>query len=95
MPPWFAGDTSRHFTNERKLSESEINTLVAWVDSGALEGDLKDRPAPMHFQDGWNIKPDMIVEMPHEFQVPATGDVDNYYIIAKARAGPRDPIKKF
>jgi hypothetical protein len=83
MPPWFAGDTSRHFTNERKLSEGEINTLVAWVDSGAVEGDLKDRPAPMHFQDGWNIKPDMIVEMPHEFQVPATGDVDNYYIVAK------------
>jgi len=83
MPPWFAGATPRHFTNERKLTESEISTLVAWTDGGAIEGDAKDRPAPMHFQDGWNIKPDIIVEMPHEFQVPATGDVDNYYIIAK------------
>jgi hypothetical protein len=83
MPPWFAGATPRHFTNERKLTESEINTLVAWVDNGAIEGDAKDRPAPLQFQDGWNIKPDVIVEMPHPFQVPATGDVDNYYIIAK------------
>ncbi len=83
MPPWFAGQTPRHFTNERKLSEGEINTLVAWVDSGAVEGDAKDRPAALEFQDGWNIKPDMIVEMPHPFQVPASGDVDNYYIVAK------------
>jgi hypothetical protein len=83
MPPWFADATSHHFTNERKLSESEINTLVAWVDNGAIEGDVKDRPAAVQFPDGWNIKPDLIVEMPHPFQVPATGDVDNYYIVAK------------
>jgi hypothetical protein len=23
-----------------------------------------DKPGPVAFQDGWNIKPDMIVEMP-------------------------------
>jgi hypothetical protein len=83
MPPWFAEATSRHFTNERKLSASDINTLVAWTDNGAIEGDAKDRPAPLQFQDGWNIRPDVVVEMPHEFPVPASGDVDNYYIVAK------------
>src|SRR4051812_29326083 len=39
MPPWFAKDQPSHpFTNARGLSESEINTLVAWVDAGSPEG---------------------------------------------------------
>jgi hypothetical protein len=49
---------------------------VSWANNGALEGDAKDKPAPVAFQDGWNINPDMIVEMPREFHVPATGTIN-------------------
>jgi len=39
MPPWFADPKYGHFLNDRKLSDADIKTLVAWVDSGAPEGD--------------------------------------------------------
>src|SRR5580658_4608658 len=65
MPPWFADPKVGHFSNDRRLSEAQIQTLVAWVDNGAPEGDAKDKPAPRTFQEGWNIKPDMVIEMPN------------------------------
>jgi hypothetical protein len=84
MPPWFADQTPRHFTNEKRLTEAEINTLVAWVDSGAAEGNAKDRLAPVHFPEGWNMStPDIVVEMPQPHDVPLTGDNENIYFIAK------------
>src|SRR5579872_4872561 len=49
MPPWFADPHYGRFANERKLTESEIATLVRWVESGAPEGVAKDRPAPIEF----------------------------------------------
>src|SRR5262245_13953820 len=64
MPPWFADPAYGHFGNDRRLSDSAVKTLSAWADGGAVEGDPKDKPAPVTFQDGWNIKPDMIIEMP-------------------------------
>src|SRR3989440_5620078 len=43
MPPWFAEPAYGHFANDRTLSDSEIKTLVAWADAGAVEGDAKDK----------------------------------------------------
>src|SRR6266478_9387873 len=41
MPPWHAAPGSAHaFRNDRSLSTDEIDTVVAWVDAGAPEGDL-------------------------------------------------------
>src|ERR1700676_633265 len=57
MPPWFADPKFGHFTNERILTEADINTLVSWADSGALEGNAKDEPPSAHFPDGWSITP--------------------------------------
>jgi hypothetical protein len=54
MPPWFADPNVGHFANDRRLSDADINTLVAWVDGGAPEGDTKDKPAARTFEDGWN-----------------------------------------
>src|SRR5713101_3738413 len=42
MPPWFADPQYGHFTNDRSLKQSEMDTLVKWVDSGSAEGDPKD-----------------------------------------------------
>jgi len=83
MPPWFANPKYGHFSNERKLSEAEINTLVSWVDNGALEGNAKDKPAPLTFTDGWNIRPDIVVEMPKPFALPASGTINYKYILVK------------
>jgi hypothetical protein len=83
MPPWFADPRIGHFANDRRLSEAQIKTLVAWVDAGAPEGNAKDRPAPRTFQQGWNLKPDMVIEMPKPFEIPASGTIDYQYILVK------------
>jgi len=84
MPPWFADPNFGHFANDRRLSPAEIATLSSWADGGAPEGDKKDAPPAKTFQDGWNIKPDMIIEMPTDFQVKATGTINYQNILVKA-----------
>jgi hypothetical protein len=82
MPPWFADPHYGKFGNDRTLSQNEIDTLVAWADSGAREGDLRDAPKALAFVEGWRIgKPDMVIEMPTAFEVPASGTIDYQYIV--------------
>ncbi|HXP88175.1 MAG TPA: cytochrome c [Bryobacteraceae bacterium] len=81
MPPWFA--EVGHFANEKVLSQADINTLVSWADNGAPEGNAKDKPAPLTFTDGWQIKPDIVVEMPKAFQLPAKGTINYKFIRVK------------
>src|ERR1700704_5894592 len=42
MPPWTADPHVGEFKNDRRLAQSEIDTIVAWVNGGAPEGDTKD-----------------------------------------------------
>jgi hypothetical protein len=72
MPPWNADPTIGKFSNDSSLKQSEIDTIAAWVDQGAKEGDPKDKPAPVVWPEGgWKIKPDLVVKGP-ETKVPAT-----------------------
>src|SRR5215471_4280680 len=74
MPPWFADPHYGKFANDRSLSQADADTLVAWADGGAKEGDAKDAPRPVSWVEGWTIgKPDVVIEMPTEFEVPASG----------------------
>ena len=83
MPPWFADPQFGHFANDRRLSQAEIDTLVNWADAGAPEGNAKDAPRPLTFQDGWNTKPDIVIEMPRPFHLKATGTIDYQYVLVK------------
>ena len=83
MPPWFADPTVGHFANERRLVDREIATLTAWADSGAVAGNEADAPPARTFQSGWNIKPDIVVEMPKPFALPARGTVNYKYVLVK------------
>ncbi len=81
MPPWTADPHYGKFTNDLSLSPAEKQTLVAWVDGGAPEGNEADAPKPAAFTEGWRIpKPDVVFEMPQEFEVPAKGVIDYQYI---------------
>lgn len=73
MPPWSADPRYSRFLNDPSLLRSEVDTLVAWVDAGAPEGDARDQPAPVTWREGWTIQPDAIVSMPEPFPVPAKG----------------------
>jgi hypothetical protein len=81
MPPWFADPRYGQFRNARSLTDAETKTLVAWADAGAPEGSAKDKPAPIAFPEGWQIKPDVIVAMPHTLTVNATGTMEYINIV--------------
>src|SRR5581483_9601580 len=88
MPPWFADPKYGHFRNDPSMTQQEIDTLVAWVDKGAPEGDPADAPKPKEFSTGWNIgEPDAVVEMPNPYHVPAKGTIDITYVIIPADFG--------
>lgn len=71
MPPWNADPKYGQFANDRSLKQSEIDTIAAWADQGAPEGDAKDKPAPVQWpESGWQIQPDIIVDIP-QTKVPA------------------------
>ena len=84
MPPWYADPTSSlKFRNERRLSQKEIDTIIAWVDAGSPKGDDADLPPLPKFAKGWSWgEPDMIIPMPVEFEVPAEGELpmQNFYV---------------
>jgi len=80
MPPWHIDKSVgvQKFKNDISLSDDQIQTIVAWVDQGALQGNPKDMPAPrpvakeLYWQgerDGYG-PPDLIVKSP-EYTMPA------------------------
>jgi copper type II ascorbate-dependent monooxygenase-like protein len=80
MPPWHADLHFGQFSNDRRLSQTQIDTIAAWVDQGALEGNPKDLPAPPKFVEGWIIgKPDIVLQMPQEFTLEASGPDEYQY----------------
>ncbi len=82
MPPWDADPDYGKFSNDRSLSEQEIDTLLSWVEAGAIAGDTADTPPPLHFEEGWKFgEPDLVVTMPKPFAVPAEGTIEYQYVI--------------
>ena len=82
MPPYHAdtGVGIQELKNDWRLSDSEIETIVAWVDAGTPEGDPADMPEPRVWEDRqmWQQEefmggpPDHVVaSLP--FDVPASG----------------------
>ena len=77
MPPWHAEPGVDRFANDRRLTDSEVATIVSWVDAGAPEGNPADLPKPPQFTDGWVIgKPDAVFDMGKDFTIPAQGVVE-------------------
>jgi peroxiredoxin len=80
MPPWHADPRFGDFREERRLSQDEIDTVLAWVNDGAPQGDPNDAPPPREYPDGWRIgEPDMVFELPEEVSVPAKGTIPYMY----------------
>src|SRR5262245_4922831 len=80
MPPWHADPKYGDFVNARGLRQQEIDTIVAWIDQGAKEGNPKDLPAAPSFVQGWRIgKPDIVLTMAQEYALAAEGPDDYQY----------------
>jgi hypothetical protein len=81
MPPWFADPSVGRFRNDPRLTTREIDLLSRWADTGAAEGAAKDGPRPREWVEGWNIKPEIVFELPKPYDVPAAGTVEYTYFI--------------
>jgi len=80
MPPWGADPAFGTFKNDPRLTQQEIDTVVAWADNGAPKGDDADLPARPQFVDGWTIgQPDLVATMEEEFQIPESGTIPYRY----------------
>ena len=82
MPPWFADPRFGAWSNTHVLAAQEKRVLIEWAETGAQRGDPADAPAPLEFVEGWNIgQPDLVLEMPTPFRVPADGTIDYQYLV--------------
>jgi hypothetical protein len=103
MPPWFADPKHGEFVNDCRLPQKDIDTIVAWVEGGAKEGDPKDLKPNPKFTEGWQMgKPDAVLTMTVDFDIPPEGVIpykyfavptnfteDRYVQFAEIRAGDR------
>ena len=80
MPPWHATGPHGVFSNDRRLSDAEKETILRWIATGAKQGDPKDQPPKPVYSSAWTIgAPDAVVSMPEDFTVPAAGTVEYQY----------------
>lgn len=78
MPPWHANPAFGEFANERRLTQPEIDRILAWVEQGAPEGNPKDLPPAPNFSAEWKIgRPDVVLTMAEEYTLEA-GASDQY-----------------
>src|SRR5712671_640183 len=72
MPPWHVDRSVgvQKFKNDMSLSDEQVDTIVKWVDGGAVQGDPNDLPAPkaITMDNGWRGErdgygpPDIVVK---------------------------------
>jgi mono/diheme cytochrome c family protein len=83
MPPWHADPHVGRWANDPRLTQAQVDTIAAWVDSGAPEGNPKDLAPPPQFVEGWGIgKPDVVIQMPEEYTIEASGPDEYQYFDA-------------
>ncbi|HUR33954.1 MAG TPA: cytochrome c [Vicinamibacterales bacterium] len=82
MPPWHIDRSVgvQHFKNDMSLTDEQVETIVRWVDQGAVQGNPADMPPlkPVSTslvwigeRDGYG-PPDLVVKSP-EYTMPAFG----------------------
>lgn len=47
MPPWSAKGAHGEFEGDRRLTDAQKETLLAWIEQGAPKGDADDEPEPL------------------------------------------------
>ena len=83
MPPWHADPAYKSFHNSLGLTDTERRTLLTWVEQGSQLGEGGDPLAESDFgvSTEWTLgKPQHIVQIPEEQQLPAEGVFDYRYI---------------
>ena len=83
MPPWYADPQFGEFKNARGLTQSQIDTITAWVEGGAPQGDGRPPNPPTFEITGWRMDrpPDEILELPFgEIELPPSGELPSFSV---------------
>jgi hypothetical protein len=74
MPPWKAEAGYGEFLDENRLSESELQILKAWQETGSSRGDAKKEPPTPKFETEWALgEPDIILQPEKPFKLGPEG----------------------
>jgi mono/diheme cytochrome c family protein len=74
MPPWHAEPGFGDFADERRLTDAQIESIGEWVKQGMPRGNAARMPKLPTFTEGWQLgQPDLVLEMPEAFDIPADG----------------------
>ena len=74
MQPWKPEPASFAYRDDRRLTDDQIAVIQDWVKTGMPEGPAAEKPAAPVFTSGWRLgEPDLVVEMPGPYHVPADG----------------------
>ncbi|HAV62005.1 MAG TPA: hypothetical protein DCY13_06535, partial [Verrucomicrobiales bacterium] len=86
MPPWKADEGDYVFRHDRRLSDAQIRLVLDWIAAGMPEGDPVNLPPLPAFPDQWPLgEPDLILQMPAAFEVPAEGrDIYRNFVLPLA-----------
>ena len=90
MPPFHALGALGRYVDDPRLTDAEISTISAWVDSGAPKGNPKDSPAPRVWKNDWAFgMPDLVVKAKQPYTVKVS-DKDQYVFFMFDYVFPED-----
>lgn len=74
MPPWLPQPGHGEFTEERRLTDAQIDLIQQWVKDGAAAGTPTRASAPPKFADEWQLgTPDLVLHVNQPYQLAADG----------------------
>lgn len=82
MPPWKADTTYRKFTDQRVLSNDEVQAIAAWIEGGMQPGNPEDSVVlPIAAASNLGV-PDLVLTQPEVFTVPDNNaDTVAYFVM--------------
>jgi Flp pilus assembly protein TadD len=91
MPPWPPEPGYGDLAGARRLDEAQIALLQRWATEGAVEGPPATAPPLPMFTQGWQLgPPDLVLEVPEAYTVPAEGtDVFRNFVLPSLVHGTR------
>jgi uncharacterized protein (TIGR03437 family) len=83
MPPWKPESGWVAFRDQRHLTPDQVSLIQQWVAAGMPQGDPSKAPPAPVYTDDWTLgTPDLILQMPQAFSVPADGpDVYRNFVL--------------
>ena len=85
MPPWPADRSYSTLLDEMYLTEDEIHTILEWIETEALQGDIDEEYPMPNFPEGSQIGiPDLVIDMEESYFIAGNNEDDYRCFILEA-----------